>query len=180
MQPEEQNTLHLEFLNQFKRGSYWKLLRIKKWIFTSKELSEKLHLPTNMSPTCVSVNLVGIIRLSMHVKNTALGWKTREKSSSIVYSTHVARDVTVVDKQSGSERANIPQSRSWNPGINRGGILSGQERLWWITKKLTWGLSLTCSNSFTICFLVVALYRIIPLKIFSISPHWFSPGMHSN
>lgn len=30
-------------------------------------------LPTNMSPTCISVNRVGIIRLSMHVKNTAFG-----------------------------------------------------------------------------------------------------------
>lgn len=32
-----------------------------------------LHLPINMSPTFVCVNLVGIIRLSIQVKNTALG-----------------------------------------------------------------------------------------------------------
>lgn len=33
------------------------------------------YTPTNISPTFVSVNLVGIILLSIQVKKTALGWK---------------------------------------------------------------------------------------------------------
>lgn len=36
-----------------------------------------------MSPTCVSVNLVGIILLSIHVKNTAFGWSTRQSGFHI-------------------------------------------------------------------------------------------------
>lgn len=38
-----------------------------------------LNVPTNMSPTFVSVNLVGIIRESMHVKNTAFGCDKSKK-----------------------------------------------------------------------------------------------------
>lgn len=45
----------------------------------NNQQSRKLIVPTNMSPTCVSVNRVGIIRLSMHVKNTAFGWNESDR-----------------------------------------------------------------------------------------------------
>lgn len=36
-----------------------------------------------MSPTLVSVNLVGIILLSIHVKKTAFGWNETKRNNSL-------------------------------------------------------------------------------------------------